>query len=66
MDEKRKTFLELYIESSGGTAGFTNQELREEALVLLAAGTDTSAVGSAFTCLMLARHPEVQDTVYAE
>lgn len=63
---QQKTFLELFIESSGGSSGFTNIELREETLVILLAGTDTSAVGSAFTCIMLARHPEVQEKVYDE
>ncbi|KOB64900.1 Cytochrome P450 [Operophtera brumata] len=65
-DKELKTFLELYIKASGGASGFTNVELREESLVLLLAGTDTSAVGSAFTSLMLARHPEVQNNVYEE
>ncbi|KOB65052.1 Uncharacterized protein OBRU01_23298, partial [Operophtera brumata] len=65
-DKELKTFLELYIKASGGASGFTNVELREETLVLLLAGTDTSAVGSAFTSLMLARHPEVQNNVYEE
>ncbi|KOB64169.1 Cytochrome P450 [Operophtera brumata] len=65
-DKELNTFLELYIKASGGASGFTNVELREETLVLLLAGTDTSAVGSAFTSLMLARHPEVQNNVYEE
>ncbi|KOB66031.1 Uncharacterized protein OBRU01_21831, partial [Operophtera brumata] len=57
---------EYVDKASGGASGFTNLELREETLVLLLAGSDTSAVGSAFTSLMLARHPEVQNKVYEE
>nr|ULR85540.1 cytochrome P450 [Spodoptera frugiperda] len=61
--ESWKTFLELLIESS---AGYGNLELREETLVIVLAGTDTSAVGSGFTTLLLAKYPEVQEKVYEE
>lgn len=61
-----KTFLELLIESTGGEGGFTDLELQEETLVLVLAGTDTSAVGTAFTALMLSRHDDVQEKVYKE
>lgn len=61
-----KTFLELLIESTGGEEGFTDLELQEETLVLVLAGTDTSAVGTAFTSLMLSRHKDVQEKVYKE
>ncbi|KAH9645406.1 hypothetical protein HF086_000024 [Spodoptera exigua] len=50
-----KTFLELLMESP---AEYSNLELREETLVIVLAGTDTSAVGSAFTTLLLAKYPE--------
>ncbi|XP_026729977.1 cytochrome P450 4d8-like [Trichoplusia ni] len=66
-DEDRfKTFLELMIESSGGDKGFNNTELREETVVLFTAGTDTSTLGSSFTCVLLARHPHIQEKVYQE
>ncbi|KAJ8732335.1 hypothetical protein PYW08_015065 [Mythimna loreyi] len=58
-----KTFLELLIESPGGYGGV---ELREETLVIVLAGTDTSAVGTAFTTVMLAKYPDVQEKVYNE
>ncbi|XP_026729599.1 cytochrome P450 4C1-like [Trichoplusia ni] len=61
-----KTFLELLIEGSSSNNGYSNVELREETLVLVLAGTDTSAVGAAFTLLMLAQHPNVQNKVYKE
>ncbi|CAG5042723.1 unnamed protein product [Parnassius apollo] len=60
-----KTFLELIIESSGSRC-FTNVELREETLVIVLAGTDTSAVGASFTSAMLSRYMEVQNKVYDE
>lgn len=58
-----KTFLELLIESPGG---YGNVELREETLVIVLAGTDTSAVGTAFTTVMLAKYPNIQEKVYQE
>ncbi|CAK1603801.1 unnamed protein product [Parnassius mnemosyne] len=60
-----KTFLELIIESSGNRR-FTDEELREETLVIVLAGTDTSAVGASFTSVMLSRHTDVQNKVYEE
>ncbi|XP_049866217.1 cytochrome P450 4C1-like [Pectinophora gossypiella] len=64
--ENFKTFLELLMESSGGERGYSNDELREETTVLVMAGTDTSAVGAAFTTLMMSRHPDIQEKVYEE
>ncbi|KOB66808.1 Cytochrome P450 [Operophtera brumata] len=40
--------------------------IREECLVILGAGTDTSAVAIGYTTVMLARYPEVQEKVYQE
>ncbi|XP_050342341.1 cytochrome P450 4C1-like [Nymphalis io] len=45
---------------------YTLEELREETLVLLLAGTDTSAVGICTTILMLSQHTDVQERVYKE
>ncbi|CAB3227972.1 unnamed protein product [Arctia plantaginis] len=61
-----KSFLDLYIESSGGDRGCTDEELLEETLVMLLAGTDTSAVGLCFTICMLAQYPDVQEKVFQE
>ncbi|XP_050557105.1 cytochrome P450 4V2-like [Spodoptera frugiperda] len=61
-----ETFLELLIEGSGGDQGYSDLELQEETLVLVLAGTDTSAVGASFTVSMLARYPAVQERVYKE
>lgn len=51
---------------SSGDKGYSKVELGEETLVIVLAGTDTSAVGTAFTAVMLAKHPDVQAKVYQE
>ncbi|KAL4704983.1 hypothetical protein ACJJTC_005469, partial [Scirpophaga incertulas] len=61
-----KTFLELLIESSGGDSGYTDKELQEETMVMLLAGTDTSAVGASFALVMLSKYPEIQEKLYQE
>ncbi|XP_050342336.1 cytochrome P450 4C1-like [Nymphalis io] len=62
-----KTFLELIIENSKNSdTAYTLEELREETLVLLLAGTDTSAVGICTTILMLSQHTDLQERVYKE
>ncbi|KAJ8732435.1 hypothetical protein PYW07_015034 [Mythimna separata] len=65
-EKDMKTFLELLIEATGGDRGYSDLELQEETLVIVVAGTDTSAVGVSFTVSMLARHPDVQEKVYEE
>ncbi|XP_047986357.1 uncharacterized protein LOC125226417 [Leguminivora glycinivorella] len=61
-----QSLLEMLLETSLKVQGFTDLELREEALVMSAAGTDTSAVAASFALVMLARNPEVQENVYEE
>ncbi|CAB3260819.1 unnamed protein product [Arctia plantaginis] len=61
-----RSFLELLIESSGGDKGYTDLELQEETVVLVVAGTDTSAVGTSFTILLLSKHLDVQEKIYQE
>ncbi|XP_023951594.1 cytochrome P450 4C1-like [Bicyclus anynana] len=65
-DYKRKSFLELLIHLSGGEKGYTDLELREEILTIIIAGTDTSAVGMAFTLILLGKYPDIQQKVYEE
>ncbi|XP_075970994.1 cytochrome P450 4d2-like [Anticarsia gemmatalis] len=60
-----RSFLEMLIES-GGEGKLNALELREEMLVLVLAASDTSAAGAAYTTLMLAKHPDVQEKVYQE
>ncbi|CAG9785316.1 unnamed protein product [Diatraea saccharalis] len=61
-----KTSLELLIEYSGGDKGYTNLELQEEMMVMILAGTDTSAVASSFVMLMLSKHQDIQEKLYQE
>ncbi|CAH0407554.1 unnamed protein product [Chilo suppressalis] len=61
-----KTFLELLIDYSGGDKGYTNLELQEETMVMLLAGTDTSAVGASFVMVMLSKHQDVQEKLFQE
>lgn len=61
-----RTFLELLIRSSGADDGYTDIEVLEELMVIMIAGNDTSAVGSSFVTLMLARHPDVQEKLLKE
>ncbi|XP_063616252.1 cytochrome P450 4V2-like [Cydia splendana] len=62
-----RTFLDMMIESSGCLKQkYSDLELREELMVILLAGTDTSAVGASFAAAMLARHPHVQEKLHHE
>ncbi|PZC83856.1 hypothetical protein B5X24_HaOG200056 [Helicoverpa armigera] len=61
-----KSFLELMIEASGGSSGYSDLELREETVLLFVAATDTTTLGASFTSVLLARHPRVQEKVYQE
>ncbi|XP_047996377.1 cytochrome P450 4V2-like, partial [Leguminivora glycinivorella] len=60
-------FLEMIIQTSGGLEkGYSNLEIREEAIVMIVAGNDTSAVGGSFTAVLLSRYPDVQAKVHQE
>lgn len=61
--DRLKSFVDLVLESASEES---DKAIREECLVLLGAGTDTSAVSVGFTLLMLAAYPEVQEKVYQE
>ncbi|XP_063377556.1 cytochrome P450 4V2-like [Cydia fagiglandana] len=62
-----RTFLDMMIESSGRLEQkYSDLELREELMVIVIAGTDTSAVGASFAAAMLARHPHVQQKLHHE
>ncbi|CAH2074974.1 unnamed protein product, partial [Iphiclides podalirius] len=63
--EYPKTFIELFVDEPSEN-GLTNEELREEVLVLAIAGTDTSSVGTAFVCTVLSRYPDVQEKLCDE
>ncbi|XP_063371825.1 cytochrome P450 4C1-like [Cydia amplana] len=60
-------FIDVVIQSSGGVEkGYSNMELREELLVFMVAGSDTSATAVSYTTVLLSRYPDVQDKVYQE
>ncbi|XP_063371824.1 cytochrome P450 4C1-like [Cydia amplana] len=60
-------FIDVIIQSSGGLEkGYSDLELREELLVFMVAGSDTSATAISFTAVLLSRYPDVQDKVYQE
>lgn len=44
----------------------SDQQLRDELVTLMLAGLDTSSLGLAWTCLLLAKNPEVQDKLHQE
>jgi cytochrome P450 len=47
-------------------SAFSHQELREEAMNMFVAGTETTSNASAWTLYLLARHPEIAARVRAE
>ncbi|XP_045493340.1 cytochrome P450 4C1-like [Colias croceus] len=61
-----KSFLDHLILISGNEGGFALKDIREDLLVLLLAGTDTSAVAICNTLKLLAKYPKIQEKVYAE
>ncbi|XP_061710968.1 cytochrome P450 4V2-like [Cydia pomonella] len=62
-----RTFLDMMIESSGNLdQTYSDLELREELMVIVMAGTDTSAVGASFAAAMLSRHHQVQEKLHQE
>ncbi len=47
-------------------AGFTDAELRDEAVTLFAAGAETTALALGYTLMLLGRHPAARDRLEAE
>ncbi|KAF5292054.1 hypothetical protein FQR65_LT11320 [Abscondita terminalis] len=56
----KKSFLDLLIELSENSTAFTNQELREEVLTFMLAGSDTSASIISYLFMVFGMYPEVQ------
>ncbi|XP_063379486.1 cytochrome P450 4d2-like, partial [Cydia fagiglandana] len=61
-ESEQLSFLERMVR--GGE--YSERELREEVMVLVMAGSDTTALGAAFALLLLARHPLLQDRLRTE
>ncbi|XP_041976002.1 cytochrome P450 4C1-like [Aricia agestis] len=64
--QNSKSFLEYLIELSQADKGYNEVELREEMMTLLIAGTDTSALATSYTLLLLAKYPKIQEKAYQE
>ncbi|XP_068630625.1 cytochrome P450 4V2-like [Battus philenor] len=64
--DKGEVRCQAFLESMICGGGLSDEQLLEEALVLVLAGTDTSAVGICFTAVLMAVHQRVQDKVYEE
>lgn len=58
------SMLILARDESG--APMSDKQLRDEAVTLLLAGHETTALSLSWTLLLLARHPDVQDAIAAE
>lgn len=63
-DDLLGMLLEAQDEDTG--AGMTDEEVRDEAMTLLLAGHETTAVALAWTWSLLADHPEVEARLHAE
>ncbi|XP_039444999.1 cytochrome P450 4c21-like [Culex pipiens pallens] len=56
----------LTIREGDKAVNFTDQEIIDQCLTMLVAGSDTTGGAMSTTCLFLAMYPEVQDKVVAE
>ncbi|XP_072940838.1 cytochrome P450 4C1-like isoform X2 [Epargyreus clarus] len=63
---KNQAFLDLLIYASGGDKGYNDVELREEVLILIIAGADTSAASISNTLLLMGKYPNIQEKVHEE
>jgi cytochrome P450 len=50
----------------GDGSSMTDRQLRDEAITLLLAGHETTAIALSWTAYLLAQHPEIQERVHAE
>ncbi|MCB9284816.1 MAG: cytochrome P450 [Lewinellaceae bacterium] len=74
IEERRRSadrpddLLTMLVEAQDAESGqgMSNQQLRDEAITLFAAGHETSANALSWTLLLLARHPEVRKKLVAE
>lgn len=65
--KRQKTFVdELFHQASIDNQNWTNKEVRDEISSMIAAGADTTSHSLAFTVLLLAMFPEVQEKVFQE
>ncbi|XP_051159991.1 uncharacterized protein LOC127280777 [Leptopilina boulardi] len=64
--DKRKPTLDLLLELSDNGDKLTDQDIRDQVLTMIFAGSDTIARTTEFLFFILAQHPEIQDRVYEE
>ncbi|CAF4959244.1 unnamed protein product [Pieris macdunnoughi] len=64
--QETKSFLDHLIILSEEENRLSDEELREEILVMMLAGTDSSAVAIGYTLVLLAKYPEIQEKLYSE
>ncbi|XP_045484992.1 cytochrome P450 4c3-like [Pieris rapae] len=64
--EDQKSFLDHLIILSEEDNRLSDEELREEILVMMLAGTDSSAVAIGYTLVLLGKYPEIQEKLYSE
>ncbi|CAK1546287.1 unnamed protein product [Leptosia nina] len=60
------SFLDHLMLLSAEGNGLNDTELREEIMVMLLAGTDSSAVAIGYTLVLLSKYPEEQEKIYKE
>ncbi|XP_068900871.1 cytochrome P450 4C1-like isoform X3 [Tenebrio molitor] len=65
-DTKYKDFLSCLIKVTEEENKWSNEELVEETVTMIIAGSDTTAVTLSFTTIMLAMHQDVQRRAYQE
>ncbi|VVC26884.1 Cytochrome P450,Cytochrome P450, E-class, group IV,Cytochrome P450, conserved site [Cinara cedri] len=63
---KFKTFVDTLFEACEKDPDFTDDDVRDEVITMMFAGSDTNATTECFCFLMLAIHQDVQDEVYDE
>ncbi|XP_017054594.1 probable cytochrome P450 4d14 isoform X2 [Drosophila ficusphila] len=64
--KRRMALLDVLLRSTIDGAPLSNEDIREEVDTFMFEGHDTTTSSIAFTCYLLARHPEVQARVFQE
>ncbi|XP_033171506.1 probable cytochrome P450 4d14 [Drosophila mauritiana] len=64
--KRRMALLDVLLKSTIDGAPLSNDDIREEVDTFMFEGHDTTTSSIAFTCYLLARHPEVQARVFQE
>ncbi|KAH8329823.1 hypothetical protein KR067_000049 [Drosophila pandora] len=64
--KRRMALLDVLLKSTINGAPLTNEDIREEVDTFMFEGHDTTTSSIAFTCYLLARHPEAQARVFQE